>query len=440
MNRFLVAAALIVTACGSAAAGTSPNTGAATSGEPATTAPAVTIVGEPMALPTLAITSADNTITVVRAGIVVGVYPQARLAVDGHTLVRSMPGPNGATTVEWIDLSTGTSTGSATIPAGVSGPLELAALDEQGNSAVVVSAAAAAVGEDIAGARSSSEIVIVSRPAAPTPTGKVVYRTTVPGNVVPEMLSPSDAGTPASVFTVEYLPANHPAVYRVRVLDTSTSTLAIPADLREKVQAADESMAGISRAQVMVPTRKLLLTLYRGRNPDGTLYAFVHALRYDGIPDGPWPGTYCLDLPDSLQLQASAASVAVSPDQSMLFFANGNGILGSFRVADLDDHHQSPAVHSTGQLKNTSTHAPAITATDVALWVAYDSTVVELDPADLGQRQMFVLADDVLAMVPSDSNLIAVGPTAVTMFGADGVVHGRWPIAVTDPRRVTVVT
>ena len=50
-----------------------------------------------------------------------------------------------------------------------------------------------------------------------------------------------------------------------------------------------------------------------------------------------------------------------------------------------------------------------------------------------------MLADDVLAMVPTDSGLIAVGPTAVTMFDAHGVVHGRWPIAVTDPRHVIVV-
>ena len=447
--RVLIAAALVLTACGAASASTAPINDTPINDTPIndtpinvtptndtpTTDPRITSsAATSVELPPLAITGADGSITVVRGGAVAGVYPDARLAVDGHTLVSATPSSNG-TKVEWVDISTGRSAGSAMLD----GTFELSALDEPGESAVVVSPAAAVTGSDIAGARTSTELAIIRKPVDPAQPAAVVYRTTVSGNVLPEMLGPSYPDVPGSVFMLEYLPADHPAAYRVRVLDTSSGRLAVPLDLREKIQAADESMAGISRAQVMVPSRKLLLTVYRGRNPDGSVYAFVHALRYDGIQDGPWPGTYCLDIPDSLQLQASPASVAVSADQETMFIANGSGTIGSLRVRDLDDHTHAPALHSFGQVKDMTDHAPAIAASDSAVWVAYGKAVTELHPSDLVQRQRFMLPDDVLALTSSPAGLVAVGASAITLLDQHGAVLGRWPVAVDQPRRVALV-
>lgn len=434
MNRsLLLVGSLALSACSTASASLSATTDGATV---ATTATPSSVASTPSLVPTLAITSADGAVTVVRDGADTGTFAHARLAVDGHTLVSSAPSSPDATLVKWIDIATGKFLGSAT----VKGTVELASIDETGEWATMVSPASAPVGDDIAGGRSSTDVVIARKPAAADQPGNVVYHATLPGNVLPEMVGPPYGGVPSSVFMLEYLPADHPAVYRVRVLDTGSSTLYIPSDLREKVQAADESMAGISRAQVMVSSRKLLLTLYRGRNPDGTLYSFIHALRYDGIDEGPWPGTYCLDLPDSLQLQSSAGSAAVSADQQMMFIANGSGVLGSFQVRDLDDRSKAPALHATGQVKDTANHAPAITASSDAVWVAYDNAVSELNPADLGLRQRFTLPDPVLAIATAAAGIIAVSEAAVSVVDIHGTVLERIAINVGHPVRVAVVS
>lgn len=428
----LLVGSLALSACTTASASLSATTDGATV---ATTATPSSIASTASSVPTLAITSANGSVTVVRKGADAGTFSNARLAIDGHTLVSSAPSSTDTTKVEWIDIATSEFLGSVTLK----GALELASIDETGEWATMVSPAAAPVGDDIAGGRPSTEVAIARKPTAADQPGNVVYRATLPGNVFPEMVGPAYGGVPSSVFMLEYLPPDHPAAYRVRVLDTRSGTLYIPSDLREKVQAADETMAGISRAQVIVPNRKVLLTLYRGRNPDGTLYSFIHALRYDGIEDGPWSGTYCLDLPDSLQLQSSPGSVAISPDQQMMFIANGSGVLGSFQVRDLDDHSKAPELHATGQLKDTTDHAPAITASSDSVWVAYDNAVSELNPADLGLRQRFTLPDPALAIATVTAGLIAVSESAVSLVDLHGTVLERLAINVTHPVRVAVV-
>ncbi len=445
MNRSsLIVGMLALAGCGSASAGltastaasmtSTSTTAAATTAASASPLPATTDA-DAVQLPTLAVISASGSITVVRGGAVSATYAHARLAVDGHTLVHSVAAA-GRTTVEWTDIADGTPAGSVTID----GTFELAALDEAADTAAVVSPPGDPTGDDIAGGRASTELAVVRRPAVPGQSGTLLHRDVLAGNVEPEMISSSAVGAPLSVFLLEYLPAAHPEVYRVRVLDTATGTMTIPLDLREKTEAADEAMAGISRSQVTVADRKLLLTLYRGRNPDGTLYAFVHALRYDTTDAPGWPGTYCLDLPDSLQLQSSPGAAATSTDQKTMFIANGRGTIASLRVSDLDDRSSPPGLHATSQLDVSADHAPAITATDDSVWVGYGNVVAELDPTTLTARRRFTVPDDILAMTATATNLITVNESAITITDLTGSVVGRLPLDVAHPIKVAVAS
>ena len=91
-----------------------------------------------------------------------------------------------------------------------------------------------------------------------------------PGNLVPEAFSlePQGPGEAPWLYVLEYLPAEAPTHYRVRVLDPNTGELSLPLNLRNYGLTVDTQMSGISRDQVVASDEGLLFTLYRGHHFD----------------------------------------------------------------------------------------------------------------------------------------------------------------------------
>ena len=114
----------------------------------------------------------------------------------------------------------------------------------------------------IAPGRATSEIVAVS------PRGFVVD-VELAGNIVPEAFSLEAQGPGRApwLYVLEYLPADAPTHYRVRVLDPNTGELSLPLNLRNYGLTVDTQMSGISRDQVVAGDQGLLVTLYRRHQP-----------------------------------------------------------------------------------------------------------------------------------------------------------------------------
>ena len=119
--------------------------------------------------------------------------------------------------------------------------------------------------------------------------------------------------------------------------------------------------------------------------------------------------------------------------------ANGNGVVGSFRVADLDDRDRPPHLFATGQLSASTDHAPAVAATNESVWVGYGTTIVELNPTDLSERQRFSVDEAALALAATPTGLVAISASSLTQFDAHGVVLSRTDLSVSNPLRVTEV-
>ena len=132
---------------------------------------------------------------------------------------------------------------------------------------------------------------------------------------------------PDTVYLLEYLPAEAPTHYRVRVLHTSTGEVGLPVNLRDKSTPVDAEMAGISRTQVVSGHDDgLLFTLYRGVAGEGDRhgYAFVHTLGFAG-------GVWCLDIAPEMELDRLPGALVVAGDR--LVVASANGTIGSYDIA-----------------------------------------------------------------------------------------------------------
>ena len=123
------------------------------------------------------------------------------------------------------------------------------------------------------------------------------------------------------LFVLEWLPAEAPDRYRVRLMDLATGALN-PLLTRTKVPVppgAEEEMRGDSRQAVLSPDRKVLYTLYTHQpghqhtrdllaGSRSTVHAFVHVLHLEQR----W--AYCLDLPHPFgEGPAEAHAIAVDP-------------------------------------------------------------------------------------------------------------------------------
>ena len=340
MRRTWIVLGLLVTAACSASA---PSGAAPTAPEPPLSLVTVPAVAEPTGFvpATVPATGAPPVITGAASHVVVddagnvavvdprGVTTRVRddwsrrtLSIDGTYVVSTVMVGAGDTKVAWDSVPSMEVVGGTVLEGE---ELEVATTQADGRIAALVDPASPALAGAIAGGRSSTTVVIAS------PREGEVARFELDGNVVPEAFgsTPGPGGLPAQIFMLEYLPAEAPTRYRVRVLDTATGAMSLPVNLRDKLgPRVDQEMAGVSRDQVLARDGGLLFTLYRGTDqmPDGHPYAFVHTL---DLFDGVW----CLDVPAEMELEHVPGALATYGD--LLYVASANGTVGAYSIADL---------------------------------------------------------------------------------------------------------
>ena len=261
-----------------------------------------------------------------------------------------------STEVAWVSLPDGKQTGDLTVEGVIA---EATAMSLDGELVALTTLADDPIDEAITGARDGTNIVIASRAAG------VLYKTTLDGNFMAEAFSQrlTVDGVPAQVFLLEYLPADAPTYYQVRVLATETGQISPPLNLRDKSQTLDQQMAGYSRSQVVANDHGLLFTLYIGTDqPDETHpHAFVHTLDF---ADGVW----CLDIDPKLDLTNVAGSLAVGGNR--LYVASANGWVGSFLIPSITNPTQSPTMDWTVQIASPGSSAPVITADNDGVYIS----------------------------------------------------------------------
>lgn len=287
---------------------------------------------------------------------------RARPSLDGTAAVMTLPDDAvrswGSTLVNWVSLPAGDVRGELQLPA----RYELTATSLDGDLVGLTTLAEPAPDGAIADARERSSVMVASR------TAGVLFETELDGNFAPEAFSreTTEGGVPAQVFLLEYIPAEAPRFYRVRVLSTETGEVSLPVNLRDKAQSVDERMAGFSRSQVVAHEHGLLFTLYRGTidgTPDGEPDAFVHTLDFGG-------GVWCLDVDPRLELERLPGSLAVGGDR--LYVASANGNVGSFRIPSITDPDLSPEMDWVIDVHRTVDEAPTALADRDGVYLAFD--------------------------------------------------------------------
>jgi hypothetical protein len=323
-------------------------------------------------------------------------FPSPDRSTAVLTLAPEIGGIGPERPVVWVDLPSGARIGEQTMRTAS----ELTAMSLDGTFAGFTTRAGDPIDGAIAGTRRTSRIEIISR------DGGLVYEQELDGNFAPEAFSRRMvAGLPALVFLLEYVPADVPRFYRVRVLSTETGEVSLPLNLRNKSEQVDERMAGFSRSQVVAAEHGLLFTLYRGTldgTPDGEPYAFVHTL---DLADGVW----CLEVDPRLGLDEFAGSLAVGGDR--LYVASANGWVGSYPIPSLSDPNLSPSMDWVVDTGVATDGAPVVTADPKVVYIADPSRPGFLNVVNFMGRVLSPsrLDGEPEAMVWHDGDLHAVG-------------------------------
>lgn len=312
-----------------------------------------------------------------------------------------------STEVAWASLPDGELIGDLTVEGVIA---EATATSLDGEIVALTTLADDPTGEAIAGVRDGTTIVIASR------TGGVLYETFLDGNFMAEAFSQrlTADGVPSQVFLLEYLPADAPTYYQVRVLATDTDQISPPLNLRDKSQTLDQQMAGYSRSHIVANDHGLLFTLYIGTDqPDENHpHAFVHTLDF---ADGVW----CLDIDPKLDLTNLAGSLAVGGDR--LYVASANGWVGSFLIPSITDPGQSPTMDWTTQIAVPGSAAPVITADDNGVYVSTsddDNELVHLRPDGTVGNPIGLPGPNPQALATTpDGELVAIGDDWSTPTG-----------------------
>ena len=267
----------------------------------------------------------------------------------------------------------------------------------------------------IAAGQATSTIVAIS------PRGDVVV-VELPGNLVPEAFSlePQGAGRSPWLYVLEYLPAESPTHYRVRVLDPNTGDLSLPLNLRAYGLTVDTQMSGISRDQVVAGHEGLLFTLYRGHHFDeGTDYAFIHVLSM-------WNGVWCLEVPAEMELAARPGVVAVSPDEQLLYAVSSNGFVAEYHIADVLDPNRTPlATRAVAAFEGGDEQPAALVTTDHVV-VAQDRTIswLEREGFTVAATSTAPASIDALAVTAAGSLVVAMGDRVGMLDRTDVVTIG----------------
>jgi hypothetical protein len=251
-------------------------------------------------------------------------------------------------------------------------------------------------------------------------------RLELPGNFVPEAFTADRTG----LFVLEWLPAQAPEHYRVRLVDLATATVT-PLLTRDKSQVplgAEEEMRGDGRQAVLAPDRTVLYTLYThqpdhqhtgeltGARPGSDVHAFVHALSLSEH----W--AYCIDLPHPFgEKPASGHAMAISPDGTRLFVVDA----GSGAVALIGTDNLMPLAVVSIPPAEGAAHAAFGRA---GLFVGAGRSVRMLSESGLAVTAHWQAAQPIsgMAISPDGTRLYLGQPDAVTWHDpVSGAVLGR---------------
>lgn len=324
-------------------------------------------IAEPPVGASAAMIDADGQLALAVDGAISDLYRDSfsRPSGDGTTAVVTAPAGTATTRITWVSLPDGAEQRVLDIPA-LDG--EVAAVSLDGEFAAVVNRRGDRAEGTIAGARSTTTIVVVSR------TDGVLYKAGFDGNLEPEAFGRRMGGNglPAQIFLIDYLPAESPRSYRVRVLSTETGEVSLPVNLRDKTQLVDQEMAGYTRSQVVSADDGLLFTLYIGTDgmPEGHPRAFVHTL---DLNDGVW----CLNIDPRLELDHLPGTLAVGGGR--VYVASSNGWIGSYPIPAITDPERSPDMDWVVNVQPAGENAPAARADADGVSVAYGNQLFRLD-------------------------------------------------------------
>jgi len=356
VQRRLIGVVLLATGCAGAVAAPAvdePTTVATTTtaASPPNTPPPAAL---PDALRELRVADDRGQIVEVDGGKASSRWP-GLLGMDDETVVNTK-----GDHVYWLDAKNVARDVLVEGPAGqqiMDGDLVPLVTDTAGEWVVLGPHSGEATAGTIAAGRTITELAVVR-------SRDEVVTVELDGNFVPEAFSlERQDGVAPWIYVLEYLPAEAPTHYRVRLLDPNTGDLAMPISLRRYGETVDTEMAGISRSQVVAGSRALLFTLYRGTHGEtDRAYAFIHVLSM-------WGGVWCLEVPAELDLANIQGVVAVSPDESTLYAVSGNGFVAEYRIDDVLDPGRSPTAARVVRTISRGEDRPVAGVTDEHLIV-----------------------------------------------------------------------
>ncbi len=308
------------------------------------------------------------------------------LSGDGHQLISTVA-DGGQTFVDWTDLSTGQRRIRKMVP----GTFSLAAVSFFGDKVALADASYQSPRSgELAAGRTKSHIVVVGEGDTPLITR------TLDGNLLPEAFTQGRD----LVAMIEYLPADHPTKYRVRLLDLAAGQLMAPFKWTTK-EPLDETMAGLRGSHVVTEGGRFLYTLYRAEN--GT--AFVHAL---GLDIG---SQHCIDLPADVGLGKGTGSIAASVDGRQLYVLTSTGKLVTIDTNTQVDQPTAPAVVKVTDLGQISTNGrPALAVNARMLYAGLDDHLVTVDLASGTISQ---------SSIGQVATVLAISPTAHAVLAAN---------------------
>jgi hypothetical protein len=242
---------------------------------------------------------------------------------------------------------------------------------------------------EIAVGRSSTTIMVVNTDASRPPQA-----ITLTGNFVPEGFTSENTALAA----IEFLPAEHPVKYRVRVISlTEPGTLLPPFGWLTK-EPLDMTMVGVRGSHVLTDDGRFLYTLYRDR--DGT--AFVHSL---GLDIG---RQYCVGLPSDLDLANTTGALGAAPDGAHLYLVTAAGKLAEITTGVTSG--KNPEVTRIVGLGVTGDGSPpAVTVTASTLYASFGKQLVAVDLASLESTR---------TPLPAPASALAVASSAGTVYAS----------------------
>ena len=262
----------------------------------------------------------------------------------------------------------------------------------------------------------ATDLVIVRRGV------EEVQHLSVPANIEPEAFSLSGA----TLFVIEYLPAEAPVTYRVAALDLATGTVG---EVRSYDDELQEPMSGSARARVLAPDGRRLYTLYtRDATVSHDAESFVHVLDLDTEL------ATCVDLPE-LFAADERGSLAISPSGTRLYAVSPLGPT----IAEVDTAALEVGRVTTlprPDLQGAPTVRAAVTDADT-LHVAFGAEVVVVDLATLSVTdERWTAPGVVTGLEPSNDRgrlYVSLPDGILAVDARTGVVDKRFTVPTEGP-------